>query len=118
MKQAVRACMEELSVGDRAASARLRFPADFIGFQGHFPGSPVLPGVCLVVAGVALAEEVAGHTLRLEGLRRAKFLSPIVADDAVSISCAVDDGKANVSVMRGEERVSEFRLTFSREGIE
>ncbi len=34
---------------DGSLTAEIEFPGTFIGFQGHFPDRPVLPGVCKVL---------------------------------------------------------------------
>lgn len=56
---------------------RYRFPADFIGFSGHFPGDPILPAIVQIGTVVSLAEEHAGRPLRLAAVEFAKFLLPI-----------------------------------------
>ena len=110
MKNELHHHLTNVSTDDNAATATLSLPADFAGFQGHFPENPVLPGVCLVQAGVILAETAAGKELRMTALKRAKFLSPVGVDDPVELSCTLTDLKAKVSITRGEDRVAQFSL--------
>lgn len=46
-------------------------------FLGHFPGRPVVPGVCLVEAATEIASTMQGKTLRLVQARAIKFLAPV-----------------------------------------
>jgi 3-hydroxyacyl-[acyl-carrier-protein] dehydratase len=46
-------------------------------FKGHFPGNPVLPGVCQIEMARELAEEVLGCRLILAQASQVKFLSMI-----------------------------------------
>jgi 3-hydroxymyristoyl/3-hydroxydecanoyl-(acyl carrier protein) dehydratase len=61
-----------------AVSAVLMFPAGFVGFAGHFPGNPILPGVCQVQAGLMLATAACGTELSLREIVNAKFFQPIL----------------------------------------
>ena len=58
-------------------SATIRFPPDFLGFQGHFPGLPVVPGVCLVDAVARLCARRAGGPVRIATLENVKFFQPV-----------------------------------------
>jgi 3-hydroxymyristoyl/3-hydroxydecanoyl-(acyl carrier protein) dehydratase len=44
------ACMSHLNTDAESLTARFCFPEDFIGFKGHFPNHPVVPGVCKIQA--------------------------------------------------------------------
>ncbi len=47
-------------------------------FDGHFPGHPVLPGVCSLMIVRACSERVAGMPLRYAVVRESKFLAAIL----------------------------------------
>lgn len=51
------------------------FPEDHPALAGHFPGNPLLPGVCLLDRAVTLARERGGW--RVTDVRRAKFKTPL-----------------------------------------
>ncbi|HEX2616662.1 MAG TPA: hypothetical protein VHL57_03915 [Flavobacteriales bacterium] len=46
-------------------------------FSGHFPGRPILPGVCTVQIAQAIAERMFGMPLMIRAARSIKFLAPI-----------------------------------------
>ena len=46
-------------------------------FEGHFPGRPVLPGVCTVHIAQTIAERMHGAPLTIRSARSIKFLAPI-----------------------------------------
>jgi 3-hydroxyacyl-[acyl-carrier-protein] dehydratase len=47
-------------------------------FEGHFPGQPVVPGVCLMQMVKEIAEKVLGKETRLVKADQVKFLAPLV----------------------------------------
>ena len=118
-----RSCMHGLSdAGDGELRARFVFPADFIGFRGHFPGRPILPAVCEIQAALAMLEAWKGRRVRLREIVLAKFSVPVSCDEEVVCSCSVkmDDGDGAVlkaSLAKDGESVARFRLrvTFENE---
>ena len=54
-------------------------PVDHPAFSGHFPGNPILPGVCILNY-VAAAFEKPN-----EGFRSAKFLKPVRPGETLQI---------------------------------
>lgn len=46
-------------------------------FKGHFPGNPVMPGVCMIQIIKELTEEVVGKTLFLSVSSNIKFMAII-----------------------------------------
>lgn len=70
----------------------LRLEPDFPGFEGHFPGNPVCPGVIQVVMALTALEASVGGPLKLMGIYRAKFLRPILPGEAVTLTATPKDG--------------------------
>ncbi len=58
-------------------SVSLRLESSHDIFKGHFPGNPVLPGVCQVEMVRELAEEILGSRLLLPQASQIKYLSLI-----------------------------------------
>jgi 3-hydroxyacyl-[acyl-carrier-protein] dehydratase len=63
-------------------AAEFVFPPDFIGFAGHFPGNPVLPGIAQIMAVL----HACGPGLRLRAVKNCKFLRPVVPGERLSVT--------------------------------
>jgi 3-hydroxyacyl-[acyl-carrier-protein] dehydratase len=46
-------------------------------FKGHFPGNPIMPGVCMMQIIKELTEEIAGSSLFMQSLSNVKFMALI-----------------------------------------
>ncbi len=71
------------SVGNQI-TARVHFPASHIGFQGHFPGYPILPGflqIQTILDVIRLAEPAA----QITGVISARFIRPIKPEMSLRI---------------------------------
>ncbi len=80
--------------------ARFVFPTDFIGFQGHFPGNPVLPGICKIQAVMAMCRAVRNEPVILSEVITAKFIAPVTCNQALTVECretAVDGGNNRIT---------------------
>jgi 3-hydroxyacyl-[acyl-carrier-protein] dehydratase len=71
---------------DQSVEAVLYFAPDFVGFAGHFPDYPVLPGVAIIYTGWLLAEIRGNKKLKLLSIRRAKFAGPVYPNDKVDVT--------------------------------
>ena len=67
--------------------AQFTFPSSFVGFQGHFPGRPILPGVCLIQAMLSLYEAYHSIPIRLVELKTAKFIAPVLPGEDIIMEC-------------------------------
>jgi len=68
-------------------TAHLFLNAAHVIFDGHFPGMPVVPGVCMVEMIKEIFEEVIGQKTKLKSSRHIKFLNvlnPIVHAEVVA----------------------------------
>ena len=68
--------------------AEFSLNGDFTGFEGHFPGNPVMPGIYLVTACLLAAGEALGSSVKMSRLRSAKFFSPVAPGDKVAIKAS------------------------------
>lgn len=126
-------------------SARLRIPADLPVFAGHFPGSPVLPGILLISAAVkftGLFPCCKGEALTLASVRRAKFTAPVHPGSELTVKGEIireENGesprggdplpvcrdprrplhlRADVEFFLGERKIASMQLLFHRKNTE
>lgn len=67
-------------------------PADHPAFPGHFPGTPILPGVALLdmaLHAITIAAGISPGTCEVSAV---KFLSPAKPGDALEIRHSVSSG--------------------------
>ncbi len=116
-----RQCMSDLiETGPGELRARFLFPVGFIGFQGHFPGRPILPAVCEIQAALAMLEAWKGEPVALRDIILAKFATPVTCDEEVVYQCAVtmEDGRdalVRSTVATADRNIARFRLRVSFE---
>lgn len=116
LTQEIQACLSPLTGnGQDGFSARIRFPTEFVGFKGHFPGRPVLPGVCLIQTAVVALSRALNQPVELKRLVSAKWMAPVLPGEEILISLSVKGLASSlkgvrVTVMRSGVKVSEFSL--------
>ena len=87
LKNEIKACMRDLhKEGPDILIARFCFPKDFLGFKGHFPAKPILPGVCKIQAAVLMLEEIKRKPVRLKEIILAKFFAPVSFSEEIIFS--------------------------------
>ena len=72
-------------------------------YQGHFPGYPITPGVCLVQIALELIGEMAGQA-GLVAAKNIKFTSPVIPEEGMELRFNLSgmDGNWSVEVYNGE----------------
>ena len=68
-------------------TARFLFPEEFVGFEGHFPGKPILPGFCKIQAVLVILQEWRKKNVRLKEIVLAKFFSPVSCGEELIFEC-------------------------------
>ena len=104
------------------ASGELDVKDDAMFVQGHFPGNPVLPGVCTLQIVRECLERGTGRRHRFTAIRECKFLGMIVpqADTLLDIDIRLaDDGtaakKVTCVVTNNEKTVLKLKATATPE---
>lgn len=59
-------------------------------FEGHFPGQPVLPGVCMMQIVKELTEDATGKKLFLNNAAQCKFLSMVDPQKTPELDVTID----------------------------
>lgn len=73
------------------ATGAFCFQNNFPGFNGHFPGNPILPGIVMVAMSKAVSEAVCGAPLLLSGLSYAKFTKLVLPGEAIKVAVTVGE---------------------------
>lgn len=83
---AVGGCLEAVLSADSPGEAKavFLFPPDFVGFAGHFPGSPVLPGIAQIMCVVYLCGT--DGPVRLQAIKKCKFARPVAPGERVLVA--------------------------------
>lgn len=71
--------------GADSAKLEFRFAASQPVFAGHFPGHPILPGVFQLEMARIAAEAVAGSTMVVREIVKAKFRRPIRPEETIRV---------------------------------
>jgi 3-hydroxyacyl-[acyl-carrier-protein] dehydratase len=75
----------ELETAGNAVKAMLRLNTAHPIFEGHFPGQPVVPGVCMMQMAKEIAEQVLGKETRLIKADQLKFLALLIPAESKTL---------------------------------
>ncbi|OXA94401.1 hotdog family protein [Flavobacterium hercynium] len=69
--------LSEEKTGDAKYNIRILVNANHEVFKGHFPGNPIMPGVCMIQIIKELTEKITESTLMIQTLANVKFMALI-----------------------------------------
>ena len=119
IKQEIKECLSGLkNTAAGNVSARFLFPASFTGFKGHFPGKPILPGICEIQAGIVIFEELHKKEGRLKKIVLAKFFNPVSPDEEILFEYSErmetdKEALVKVSVSGKDKKIAKLNLKIS-----
>ena len=101
-----------------ATGATIRLLPESPVYQGHFPGYPITPGVCLVEIALELIAEMAGQAghdekVRLVGAKNIKFTSPIIPSEGTELrfNLGGEGSERTVEILSGETLCAKMSLS-------
>ncbi|MFT3735881.1 MAG: hypothetical protein QM776_12785 [Rhodocyclaceae bacterium] len=86
----------------------LPIPADHPVFAGHFPGQPIVPGALLLDLAIVAIEAQLGR--KVSSVAQAKFLSPALPGEPVSLSFDAQADSVRLTLLSGERSLATARL--------
>ena len=69
--------LSEEKTGDAKYNIRILVNANHEVFKGHFPGNPIMPGVCMIQIIKELTESITKSSLMIQTLTNVKFMALI-----------------------------------------
>ena len=98
IEECLPSCIKEMNVtGERndelSISSVISFSKDFPGFQGHFPGNPILPAIVQLSAVRYLAEKSFGKNLSPDKISRAKFRAMVIPEQHVHVELTLKNSE-------------------------
>jgi 3-hydroxyacyl-[acyl-carrier-protein] dehydratase len=99
--------------GDHSFSCKIIFNSQHDIFKGHFPGQPVVPGVCMMEMVKEFLQQVMGKELWLRNAGNVKFLQLITPDvqPVINISWKESDAGYNVNASFKQDTSDLFKLS-------
>ena len=95
----------EVHVSPERIRASFRVPADHPAFQGHFPETPILPGVVLLAWMQSMVRSLIGAPQPNLRCRNLKFLRPVRPGDQLVFDVKVLAARSNFAKIRGQATV-------------
>ena len=99
---------------DQPLSAEVTIPPNFLGFQGHFPNQPILPGFLHLQLALAVLRLGVREMGSLAGVPVAKFHQPILPGTRIVIDLWPGAPSQICGRLHtGDQTLSTFELEFS-----
>ena len=92
----------------------LRVPLDLAYFSGHFPTTPILPGVVQVDWAIALGQRLIGLPAHFAGMEVLKFQQLVRPGDCISLTLRFDHARSKLyfAYRNGEAACSSGRIVW------
>lgn len=92
--------VESFEKEEQTVKATVKLNAAHEVFKGHFPGNPVMPGVCMIQIIKELTEQATGRTLFLSVASNVKFMAIINPEknDTIQLTLNVTEEGGTVKV--------------------
>ena len=113
MKECVSIIGEELrsrmaglqQTGEGEYSCLLDFDPAFRGFEGHFEGNPIVPGVCLIETARVAAETILGKSLETLIVTNCRFRRPVMASEQAAVKIKLQKLEETLWKVKADIRV-------------
>ena len=69
-------------------------------FKGHFPGNPIMPGVCMMQIIKELTEQISGSSLFMQSLSNVKFMALINPFNTPELRLELDISTADADLVK------------------
>jgi 3-hydroxymyristoyl/3-hydroxydecanoyl-(acyl carrier protein) dehydratase len=92
INEEIRACsIKPTRKTERGWEKTYIFPLDFLGFQGHFPGNPILPGIIQIMMARQAITEQMERKFEVAKVTRSKYMKVITPEIPVTMIWKVNE---------------------------
>ncbi len=100
---------------DRGFEKDFLIPDTFDGFDGHFPGNPIMPAMAQLMLAQVAIEEKNSKPITILNITRAKFIEIVKPNSLVTVAFQEKTGDSSVSckckLLINDTPVSTFTIT-------
>jgi 3-hydroxyacyl-[acyl-carrier-protein] dehydratase len=96
--------------------ARFVVPSDHPALPGHFPGSPVVPGVVVLDHVLKASEAWLGRAISARTLKQAKFVAALLPEESADIALELNGDSLGFRVTRAGQPVAQGSFTLGHAG--
>jgi len=82
-------------------------PASHPSLPGHFPGTPVVPGVVVLDLVLRAASEWQHRVVSVSGLKQVKFLAPLLPEERADVALETVGESLSFRVTRGAQVIAQ-----------
>jgi 3-hydroxyacyl-[acyl-carrier-protein] dehydratase len=105
---------------DGSLFAEVEFSPESLVFAGHFPGNPILPGICQMEAIKIILEKSLNIRCQLLQFSSAKFFKAVVPGETASFTISIssqtgENINVTAKVSSNNIKVSEFKASYRLE---
>lgn len=98
--------INKLQFSDKTLSTEIKFDKNFIGFNGHFPDNPVLPGIIMIKVMIKMYELFKKKEFFLSKIKKSKFMEPVLSSDHVTFK-VIEKNSINGINLQGQVQKQE-----------
>lgn len=107
--------IQSLEQNEEEVNAQVKLHAEHDVFKGHFPGNPIMPGVCMIQMIKELTEKVTGKALFLSVATNVKFMAKINPEEneviALNLKISEENGHIRVKNITSYDETVALKLS-------
>lgn len=96
---------------DNSATVRVELLSSHPIYAGHFPGQPVVPGVCTLTIIKECIGQILGYEVSYASIKECKYMSALIPEEnlGITLSITIDEDK-NVKAVVNRDSTNETVL--------
>ncbi len=113
LRNEIQDCLQAFEATDDGITASFVFPPEFTGFDGHFPGNPILPGICTIQSAALMLDRAKCCRTRIRTIRFAKFFSVVQPGETLDMMCRPDPNEpesVRATARCGDRKIADIGL--------
>jgi 3-hydroxymyristoyl/3-hydroxydecanoyl-(acyl carrier protein) dehydratase len=87
--------------------------ADHPSLPGHFPGTPVVPGVVVLDHVLRACQLWQGREIEVRALKQVKFHSPLLPEQRANVALEIEGNTLNFRVTRDDKPIAQGSFTLA-----
>lgn len=107
--------VQNIEQNDEEVNATVKLHAEHDVFKGHFPGNPIMPGVCMIQMIKELTEKTTGKELFLSVANNVKFMAKINPEENeiinLNLKISEEDGIVKVKNITSFDETIALKLS-------